>query len=302
MEMRDINYFAVVAEHRNIRRAAETLGMSQPALSKSLQRLETAMQAKLYERGPAGVRLTTVGRALLAQVHRLQLAFSDIEREAKVLSSGHSGTLRVGTSPVVSECFPAIYAQLMREATAITMEISVTDNDELVPALRKAELDLIYNFLPAAPYEGTMQERVYDDEFVVYSSARHRLASKRGVRLADVAEEAWTLTVPAIASQQWISRAFSDGGLPPPKVAVELRSLRLRLQLCACSNLLGYTSRSVVEGAASRLKLKVLPVAELTWRRPVGVIVRKDSYLLPAAKRFIEILKMNAKEIVAETR
>jgi len=61
MELRDIEYFAVVAEHGNLRRAAESLGLSQPALSKSLRRLEKSMAAKLVKRTPKGVELTAVG-------------------------------------------------------------------------------------------------------------------------------------------------------------------------------------------------------------------------------------------------
>ena len=63
MELRDIEYFAVVAEHGNLRRASEALGLSPPALSKSLRRLEESMQAKLVERTPKGVALTPVGAA-----------------------------------------------------------------------------------------------------------------------------------------------------------------------------------------------------------------------------------------------
>ena len=58
MELRDIEYFAVAAEHRHLGRAAAALGLSQPALSKSLRRLENALQAKLVKRTPKGIDLT----------------------------------------------------------------------------------------------------------------------------------------------------------------------------------------------------------------------------------------------------
>jgi DNA-binding transcriptional LysR family regulator len=97
-----------------------------------------------------------------------------------------------------------------------------------------------------------------------------------------------------------LPKIFQEKGLPPPEVALDTRSPRLRLQACAWSGLLGYTSRRVIQQAASRFRLKELPVKELTWRRPVGVIYRKEAYLSPAAKRFIEILKTTAKEIAKE--
>src|SRR5262245_39212455 len=71
MELRDIEYFAVVAEHGNVRRAAEALDLSPPALSKSLRRLEKSVGAKLVKRTPKGVELTDVGVAMVGQVRRI---------------------------------------------------------------------------------------------------------------------------------------------------------------------------------------------------------------------------------------
>ena len=66
MELRDIEYFEEIAEQRHLGRAAERLGLSQPALSKSLRRLEEAMQVKLFDRNSMGLELTAEGSLLLA--------------------------------------------------------------------------------------------------------------------------------------------------------------------------------------------------------------------------------------------
>lgn len=67
--------------------------------------------------------------------------------------------------------------------------------------------------------------------------------------------------------------------------------MRLRLQMLASSNLLGFVSRRILQKAAAKLNLKELPVKELQLRRPVGVVYRKGGYLPPAARRFIDLLK-----------
>ncbi len=72
MELRDIEYFAVMAEHGNVRRASEALGLSPPALIKSLRRLEQSLQARIFKRTPKGIELTAVGSALHAQVKRIR--------------------------------------------------------------------------------------------------------------------------------------------------------------------------------------------------------------------------------------
>ena len=86
MELRDIEYFAVVAEHGHVGRAAGSLEMSQSALSKSLRRIERSIGAKIVQRTPKGVELTATGSALLSHVRRLQLARDDVVREVADLN------------------------------------------------------------------------------------------------------------------------------------------------------------------------------------------------------------------------
>src|SRR5262245_38436371 len=96
MRLQDIEYFAAIAEHRNLGRAAEALDMSISALSKSLRRLETSMQAKLVRRTPKGVELTAEGDVLLSHTRRLQISLSDVTREVGEVSRGRAGHLRIG--------------------------------------------------------------------------------------------------------------------------------------------------------------------------------------------------------------
>jgi DNA-binding transcriptional LysR family regulator len=93
----------------------------------------------------------------------------------------------------------------------------------------------------------------------------------------------------------WLSQAFQRAGEAPPRVAFETRSVRLRLQIVAASRHLGFLAKRVVRRAAPQLQLKALPVRDATWRRPIGIIQRKDAYLSPVAMRFTEALKAIAK-------
>lgn len=290
MELRDIEYFAVVAEHGNLRRASEALGLSPPALSKSLRRLEKSMQAKLVERTPKGVVLTPVGGALLAQVRRLRITLRDIRREAQDLSRGSAGHLRIGVGATTVEDLPESCAALLKEAPNLTAQIIVADNDVMVPALYNGELDLIFNIIPDSPYAGCVQEHLFDDVFVVCASADHRLTRRRRLPLAELAHERWTLSAPAVLNVQHIHRVFHASGLPAPQVAIEARPLGLRLQICASTDLLSFSARRTLQLLA-RFRIKELPVKELEWHRAVGVIYRNESYLPPAARRLIRLLK-----------
>src|SRR5687767_10853041 len=122
MELRDIEYFAVIAEHGHLGRAAEALGLGQPALSISLRRIETAAGAKLVKRTPKGIELTAVGSALLSHVRRLQLARNDLAREVADLAHGRAGHVRIGSSPANEHTLlPDVCSSLLMETPKVTL-------------------------------------------------------------------------------------------------------------------------------------------------------------------------------------
>jgi DNA-binding transcriptional LysR family regulator len=294
MELRDIEYFAVVAEHGHLGRAAEALDLSTAALSKSLRRLETSLQAKLVRRTPQGVELTIEGGALLARVRGLRSSLADVAREVGDLSHGRIGHLRIGAhAGVLRDLVGRACSGLLNDAPKVTLEVTIAANDVLESALQRGELDLIINSIPA-PLEDTVQDHLYDDEFVVYSSAYHPLAKHKRLTLADIAQERWAMWAPNVPSWHRLHQAFADSGLPPPKIAIITSSVSLRLDIVAASDLLGLNLKRVVRQAAPRYALAELPVAEMTLPLRTGVTYRKSAYLPPAAGRFVEILKETA--------
>jgi DNA-binding transcriptional LysR family regulator len=303
MELRDIEYFAVVAEHGSVRRAAEALDLSPPALSMSLRRLEKAMAAKLVVRTPKGVELTAVGSALLAQVRRIRLTLDDVTREAADLSQGRAGHLRIGTSSGNSELsLPEACSTLLMESPKVTVTVAVLDNDTLLPALRKGDLDLcVIHHSQQNPPPDLSLVQVRQDEFVVYCAANHRLAKSKSLSIEDVAQERWASTsASAYTASQSLSRVFDNHGLPSPRIALVSESGRFKRWVVANSDLLGVGLRRVIQADAPRLRLSILPVKNLGWVRAVAVAYRKGGYLSPAACRFIEILRKTVNDNITE--
>ena len=300
MEPRDLEYFAVVAEHGNLRRAAEALDLSQPALSKSLRRLEKWAKTKLVKRTPKGVELTAVGASLLTHARRLHLSLDDIEHEVADLRSGRAGHLRVGADVYSSEhLMPEVCAAFFKDAPKATLTVTIGAIDVLVPALRKGDLDLIVGGVPRFSDEDVAQE-LYQHEFVVYASADHRLAKSRELTIADLAHERWAAAAEKGPAWEWLLRAFADHGVPPPRIGLETSSILIKLQAVASSDLLGFTSRRVLQQAGPQFRLIELPVEELAWTGRVGIRYRKDAYLSPAAHRFIEILKRTSRKFAVD--
>jgi len=303
MELRDIEYFAVIAERRNLGRAAEALGLSPTALSKSLRRLEKALQVKLVARTPKGIALTTEGDALLAGVRGLRVSMDDLAREVSDLARGRIGRLRVGAgpSPAVECLLTSATAALLKIAPRVTMVITPSQPDSTLAALRNGELDLIVRGLPAQLDENLVQERLIHDNVVVMASATHPLASQKKLTIQDLAGQRWILSPADTTVRRRFNQLFAMHGIAPPVPAVEIDSALLKLRMIAASDLLGFQSSWWIQNPPSGSGLAQIAVKELAWRRYSGVVYRKGAYLSPAARNFIEILRATAKEISAGT-
>ena len=97
-----------------------------------------------------------------------------------------------------------------------------------------------------------------------------------------------------------LAEEFGRKGLPPPHIAVETSYLPARYHVVAATDLLAIGSRPIVRYGAARFGIVELRVKDLTLTRRDGVMYRKDAYLSPASRRFIEILKATAREIAEE--
>jgi DNA-binding transcriptional LysR family regulator len=292
MELRDIDYFAAVAQYGNLGRAAEALGLGQPALSMSLRRLERSAKAKLVKRTAKGVELTAVGAALLSHVGKLRLARDDLAREVADLAHGRAGHLRIGASPSNSEVLlHEACSLLLMEAPKVTFNVAVLDNDALVPALRKGDLDLALTHTQRFTPRDIAHQVFRTDEFVIYCASNHRLARRNWVTLDDLAQERWAVAA-AVAFGPLLSlrEAFEAQKLPPPAIAVVSDLVMFKLRVVAATDLLGVTAKHNIEAAHGQLRLKILRVKDLVWQRPVAVAYRRDAYLSPAAGRFIDLV------------
>jgi len=298
MELRDIEYFSVVAKHGHLGRAAEALGLSQSALSKSLRRLEQEMRVKLVKRTPKGVELTAEGSTLLSHAHRLRASLDDVVREVTDVRRGLAGHLRIGAGQgYFFHLLPATCAVLSKEAPNATLSLRELAYGDAIQALHNGELDLMIMESRASVEHDLVLEQLYEDRRVVIASVNHRLAKRKRVTLADAAQERWTVQGPTAAISRALHAAFELHGLPLPRVTVETGATAMRCPVVASSDLLGYTWASIVQLAAPHLRLAEINVRELTSTFSTNVFYRKDAYLSPVARRFIEILKSTAREI-----
>lgn len=310
MELRDIRYFAMVAEHQNIGRAAEVLDLSATALTKSLRRLEKSVGAKLVQRAAKGVALTAVGTALLARINPLQGTMADVRHEAADLARGEAGHVTVGTVNGYCECvMAAACAVLSAQSPKITLNVIISTHASLAVAMRKGEVDFCISVRGNIPPAEFVLERQFDMPHVIYASASHRLAKRRRLTIPDLAGERWAVLRGStyqlsgvFLPWQGLHRLFEKHGLPPQIVGMETNSQEARNAAVAYANYLGFGSRQFLLQVTRRYPLVELPITEEIHVDNLCVVYRKNAYLSPAARRLIDLVRVKAREMADPPR
>jgi DNA-binding transcriptional LysR family regulator len=299
MELRDLEYFRVVAQHGHIGRAAEQLGLTQPALSKSVARLEASVGAKLLERTPRGVVLTQVGTALTARATHIHSAVDGALREAKDLSSGVSGQLRIGTGPTAGEhILPSVCAEMLSGSPRLFIQVVVGLSDVLLAALERGELDLVFGSFPEPRISGMAYESLAEDVLTVFARKRHPLTRARRIDLARLAGVRWALPNASVTSRRTLQRVLQTHRLPAPDVALESNSTQVLLAAVARSDMLGYLPAGAVRASGVMRELALLDVVPLQVERSLGVISRPGAYLPPISVRLMNALRRVAADSV----
>ena len=292
----DIDYFLAVAEHGQVRRAASALGLSQPALTKGLQRLEKDLGFPLFERGPRGMTLTPVAEQFHLRTRTLRSSLGDAIKEAADLHLGSMGLLRVGVSPLYAQrLFVPACLQLHQQRPAARLRVNINLNDALLAALRLGDLDLTINAIPRVLPDDLEALSLMDDDLCMVVRENHPLLSRRRVRLQDLVDAQWMLPGPGVSGRRGVEARLAEAGLPPPRVAVEVSNTAAQLsRLLVHSDLVSLMSEAMLLGPGGE-GLTPLPFAEARFPRSIGVLTRKAQALPPLAKRFLEILREDAR-------
>ncbi|ANC03808.1 LysR family transcriptional regulator [Pseudomonas putida] len=290
MDLRDLTYFATIAELGHLGRAAQQLNRSQPALSKSIQRLEESLGARLFQRDGRRIKLTDAGALLLARGKQLQVSIAETEREVRDFASGLVGNIRLGCAASMAEhLLPQLTASLLERAPQLTLKLSIGQDDMLKDSLRSGRLDAIICGLIVDDPQFCSYP-ILQDEAVVVASADHPVFSG-DVQLKDLCNYRWVLAAPTVTARRWIDNVFSSHQLPLPEVQIETNSISLLPRLIAKTRLLSFAARETLEHGLGMSWLREVPLEATTMRRTVGVTVRAEGYLPPAAGAMVELLR-----------
>jgi len=289
----DITYFVAAASAGSLGRAAEQLGMTQPALTKAIQRLETRLGVGLFHRTPRGLELTEAGQSFLRRCQTASGLMDDAVQEARDIGGGHAGLLRLGMSPASAHfTLNALFPRLRQERPAAVMQLQTAFGDALLDALMRRELHLAICPLPAELPPEVDSEPLYDDTFSVVCHERHPLAARTGkLELADLMPYKFAASGKHEFARQMIERALAGVDLPLPRVVVEANTLEALVHIVACGgNLLTVLPRSALPPSAIPAKLVWRPLTLPGAQRRIGIL-RPRHTPSPMAQRATELLR-----------
>lgn len=186
---RQLECALAVAEHLSFRRAAESVFISQPALSLQIQQLETLIGARLFERDRRRVILTPAGEALIPQARAALLAVDGLVEAARTLRDPLSGTLRLGVIPTVAPyVLPGLMTPLRKRCPELRLLLREETTAKLVADVQEGKLDLALLALEAEL--GSLETHtLYADPFVLAAPAGHALAGRKLVRVEELEGE-----------------------------------------------------------------------------------------------------------------
>ena len=190
MELRHLRYFVTVAEHENFHRAAETLHVSQPPLSRQMRDLQAEMGVELFEPAGRGVRLTAAGRRFAERARDVLADVDAAAEEARLTARGRIGTVAIGfeTGTAYFGRLSSIVSAFRRREPRVTVDLTPMSSAEQWDALRSGRIALGYGYY--APDDPSLEHIVVSrDRLGLVVPHDHRLAARAQVGVVDLRDE-----------------------------------------------------------------------------------------------------------------
>lgn len=207
MQLRHLRYFVAVAEEENFRRAAHRLNLTQPAVSRQIQDLESELGVKLFERTHQRIRLSEPGRLYFHEAKRILADLENAGRMALLANQGEAGTLHIAFNSVAARhnIVPASFHRFRMQYPHVELKLSYLTSTRQLEELRAATIDA--GFLMNRPQSSPVDfksTKIASDDYILAMPNKHPLASRRHIRLSELTQ------APFIVSPRASSPAMHD--------------------------------------------------------------------------------------------
>lgn len=291
MQSRLLGSFLVVAEKNSITEAAEVLHVSQPALTKSMKRLEEELGVKLFDRISVGVRLTKFGEILQHHAKVMDNEYRHAVSRIEELRDGRSAALRIGAGPVwLVSLLPPVIGRFQAEHPNVNISLIGGVIDTLLPALINGELDLICVSLDFPNRSEIVKQKLFDIRHVLIADPGHPLANEPEVDAAAIHTYPWMVLKSDYVGTERISSFFATNGLKPPKIAFETTSIHSLLQGLKGGDYIAHIPEQMLP-LAQATGLQEVKMSQTIWETTAGYAYRASARLSQPMKDFVGLLQ-----------
>lgn len=305
-ELRQLRVLRAVGELGSFSTAGDTLGYTQPAVSKIIASLEREIGTTLVDRGTRPLRLTDAGAALARRAGSAleQLAAAQLEVDAIAGLGG--GSLRVATFSSAGTAMVADALHAFRSDHPL-VELSFSEigmPSGVVRALRAGEIDLgvTFDHPETGPDvgEGLELHHLLDDPFELVVPRSHRLARRRRVGVPDLAAEGWLLPDfgPDSPSLQMIGRRCTAAGFEP-RVVFRINDCQMTQAMVAAGFGIALLPRLMLRHP--RPDVAIMPLDGEPPMRRICALRLPTRFLTPATERFLALLQAASARYGART-
>lgn len=292
MELTPLRYFLAIAQAKHMTRAARALGVSQPALSASVRKLEEAAGTPLLDRTGRGVELTAAGAVFLPRAEEAVRAAEAGLRAVRELAGLEHGSIRVGGGATAAAfLLPPVVSALRRAYPGLRFYVREGGSSSIADAVLAGELDLGIVTLPlrAPQSAGLLTIPLVADELRLITPpgfAREANASGRSFRWKDLKDQSVVAFEAGSAVREVIDEAATAAGVRL-NVVMELRSIEGIRRMVAAGVGVGFVSRFALRASEG------LRCAQGRLSRELAIVRRRDKMPSPAVAEFERALRAN---------
>ncbi len=284
--LRHLRIFETIASCGSFSRAAEQLGMSQPAVSMQLRQLETDLGAVLFER-PQRQRLTDAGqdllqhaRVILAQARAAEEAMAVHEAEARGIATGARGTrglLHLGVVSTAHYFAPRLLHEFHRLHPEVRLKLTVAKRSEVLAMLQEHRLDIAITGYP--PSEADLEAASFARHpHCIVAHPDHPLAQRRGLAWADLRDEHFIFRESGSATRQFLEQLLQAQSIQV-KLGLELAGNETIKQAVMCGMGISFLSAHAFQVELGAGLMAVLDVQGMPKHIDWCFVQRRDTVL-----------------------
>ena len=286
MDIAALKAFVAVAESGSFSRAAETVFLTQPAISKRIAALEAELGTSLFDRIGRKVQLTEAGKALLGRAHTILIEVEDARRSITNLSGEISGTLAMAASHHIGlHRLPNALKAYNHRYPDVQLDLKFMDSEGACAAIEHGDLELGVVTLPEHASADLRTIKIWDDPLEIVVGVDHPLAKEKTIKPITL------LNYPAILpGPGTITRELILSALAPVRDGIDIGMATNYMEVLKMLAAIGL-GWSALPHTLIDENLHILKIEGVKIERQLGIVLHRERSLSNAARAMMEIIE-----------